>query len=43
MLDNIYENVDYNFRIDKVEMLFRKIEDSEIDLQLNKLNGNPNL
>ncbi len=43
MLDNIYENVDYNFRIDKVEMLFRKIEDSEIALQINKLNNNPNL
>jgi len=43
MLDNIYENIDYSFKIDKIEMLFRKIEDSEIDLQLNKLNGNPNL
>ena len=43
MLDNIYENVDYNFRIDKVEMLFRKVEDSEIALQINKLNNNPNL
>ena len=43
MLDNVYENIDYSFKIDKIEMLFRKIEDSEIDLQLNKLNGNPNL
>ncbi len=43
MLDNIDNNVDYNFKIDKIEMLFRKIEDSEIDLQINKLNGNPNL
>ena len=43
MLDNIYENIDYNFKIDKIEMLFRKIEDSEIDLQINKLNGNPSL
>ena len=43
MLDNISENIDYNFKIDKIEMLFRKIEDSEIDLQINKLNGNPNL
>ena len=43
MLDNINENVDYNFKIDKIEMLFRKIEDSEIDLQINKLNGNPSL
>lgn len=43
MLDNISENIDYSFKIDKIEMLFRKIEDSEIDLQLNKLNGNPNL
>ena len=43
MLDNVSENIDYNFKIDKIEMLFRKIEDSEIDLQLNKLNGNPNL
>ena len=42
MLDNISENIDYSFKIDKIEMLFRKIEDSEIDLQLNKLNGNPN-
>jgi len=43
MLDNVSENIDYSFKIDKIEMLFRKIEDSEIDLQLNKLNGNPNL
>ena len=43
MLDNIYENIDYSFKIDKIEMLFRKIEDSEIDLQINKLNGNPSL
>jgi len=43
MLENVSENIDYSFKIDKIEMLFRKIEDSEIDLQLNKLNGNPNL
>ena len=43
MLDNINDNIDYNFKIDKIEMLFRKIEDSEIDLQINKLNGNPSL
>ena len=43
MLDNVSENIDFSFKIDKIEMLFRKIEDSEIDLQLNKLNGNPNL
>ena len=43
MLDNVSKNIDYSFKIDKIEMLFRKIEDSEIDLQLNKLNGNPNL
>ena len=43
MLDNINDNVDYNFKIDKIEMLFRKIEDSEIDLQINKLNGNSSL
>ena len=43
MLDNVSENIDYSFKIDKIEMLFRKIEDSEIDLQLNKLNGNLNL
>jgi len=43
MLDNVSENIDYSFKIDKIEMLFRKIEDSEIDVQLNKLNGNPNL
>ncbi len=43
MLDDISENIDYSFKIDKIEMLFRKIEDSEIDLQINKLNGNPNL
>ena len=43
MLDNISENIDYSFKIDKIEMLFRKIEDSEIDLQINKLNGSPNL
>ncbi len=43
MLDNVYENIDYSFKIDKIEMLFRKIEDSEIDLQINKLNGNSSL
>ena len=43
MLDNVSENIDYSFKIDKIEMLFRKIEDFEIDLQINKLNGNPNL
>ena len=43
MLDNVSENIDYSFKIDKIEMLFRKIEDSEIDLQINKLNGNSNL
>jgi len=43
MLDNISENIDYSFKIDKIEMLFRKIEDSEIDLQINKLNGNSSL
>jgi len=43
MLDNISENIDYSFKIDKIEMLFRKIEDSEIDLQKNKLNGNSSL
>jgi len=43
MLDNVSENIDYSFKIDKIEMLFRKIEDSEIDVQINKLNGNPNL
>ena len=43
MLDNVSENIDYSFKIDKIEMLFRKIEDSEIDLQINKLNGNPSL
>jgi len=43
MLDNVYENIDYSFKIDKIEMLFRKIEDFEIDLQINKLNSNPNL
>jgi len=43
MLDNVSENIDYSFKIDKIEMLFRKIEDSEIDLQLNKLKCNPNL
>ena len=43
MLDNISEIIDHSFKIDKIEMLFRKIEDSEIDLQINKLNGNPSL
>jgi len=43
MLDNVSENIDYSFKIDRIEMLFRKIEDSEIDLQLNKLKCNPNL
>ena len=41
MLDNISENIDYSFKIDKIEMLFRKIEDSEIDLQKNTLKGKP--
>ena len=42
MLDNVIENIDYSYKIDKIEMLFRKIEDSEIELQINKLKGNLN-
>ena len=36
-LDDLINHIDFNFKIDNKEMLFRRIEDSEIEIQLNKL------
>tara|TARA_B100000902_G_scaffold232357_1_gene220319 strand:- start:78 stop:1769 length:1692 start_codon:yes stop_codon:yes gene_type:complete len=36
-LDDLINHIDFNFKIDNKEMLFRRIEDSEIEMQLNKL------
>tara|TARA_B100001287_G_C22198385_1_gene306789 strand:- start:126 stop:497 length:372 start_codon:yes stop_codon:yes gene_type:complete len=36
-LDNLKDYINFNFKIDNKEMLFRRIEDSEIELQKNKL------
>jgi methionyl-tRNA synthetase len=36
-LDNLTNEIDFNFTITNKEMLFRRIEDSEIEFQINKL------
>ena len=36
-LDNLKDEIDFNFKINNKEMLFRRIEDSEIELQKSKL------
>ncbi len=36
-LDNLKDHINFNFKINNKEMLFRRIEDSEIELQKNKL------
>jgi len=36
-LDDLINHIDFNFKIDNKEMLFRRIEDSEIEIQRNKL------
>ena len=36
-LDNLEDHINFNFKINNKEMLFRRIEDSEIELQKNKL------
>ena len=36
-LDNLRDHIDFNFKINNKEMLFRRIEDSEIELQKSKL------
>jgi methionyl-tRNA synthetase len=39
-IDNLGKEIDFNFIITNKEMLFRRIEDSEIELQINKLKKN---
>ena len=39
-IDNLGSEIDFNFIITNKEMLFRRIEDSEIELQINKLKKN---
>jgi len=36
-LDNLKDEIDFNFKINNKEMLFRRIEDSEIEFQKSKL------
>ena len=36
-LDNLKDRIDFNFKINNKEMLFRRIEDTEIEFQKNKL------
>ena len=36
-LDNLKDEIDFNFKINNKEMLFRRIEDNEIEFQKNKL------
>ena len=36
-LDNLSDKIDFSFTITNKEMLFRRIEDSEIEFQINKL------
>jgi methionyl-tRNA synthetase len=37
-LDDLKEHIDFDFKINNKEMLFRRIEDSEIEFQKSKLN-----
>jgi hypothetical protein len=37
-LDNLKDHIDFEFKINNKEMLFRRIEDSEIEFQKSKLN-----
>ena len=37
-LDNLKDHIDFDFKINNKEMLFRRIEDSEIEFQKSKLN-----
>ena len=37
-LDNLKDQIDFDFKINNKEMLFRRIEDSEIEFQKSKLN-----
>jgi methionyl-tRNA synthetase len=39
-IDNLGSEIDFNFIITNKKMLFRRIEDSEIELQINKLKKN---
>tara|TARA_B100001173_G_scaffold29920_1_gene23361 strand:+ start:226 stop:381 length:156 start_codon:yes stop_codon:yes gene_type:complete len=36
-LDNLGDEIDFSFTITNKEMLFRRIEDSEIEFQISKL------
>ena len=39
-LDNLGDEIDFGFKITNKEMLFRRIEDSEIEFQISKLKNN---
>ena len=41
-LDNLKDRIDFDFKINNKEMLFRRIEDSEIEFQKSKLNKGVN-
>ena len=41
-LDNLKDQIDFDFKINNKEMLFRRIEDSEIEFQKSKLNKGVN-
>ena len=41
-LDNLKDKIDFDFKINNKEMLFRRIEDSEIEFQKSKLNKGVN-
>ena len=41
-LDNLKDHIDFDFKINNKEMLFRRIEDSEIEFQKSKLNKGVN-
>jgi methionyl-tRNA synthetase len=36
-LDDISNLINYDFKLDQIEILFRRVEDSEIEFQINKL------
>ena len=41
-LDNLNNKINFNFKINNKEMLFRRIEDSEVEFQISKLNKEVN-
>tara|TARA_B100001109_G_scaffold232225_1_gene209894 strand:+ start:2372 stop:4063 length:1692 start_codon:yes stop_codon:yes gene_type:complete len=41
-MDNMSDNINYDFKINDIEILFKKIEDSEIEYQIDKLKQGSN-